>query len=80
MIFSILITLELSPQIIIALVLWILEIVFAVRGCLPDIDDCTWDALAGDHVGDLAVHECWLTVGVGVLDDGTAEFAEGGAW
>jgi hypothetical protein len=68
---------KLPPEVIIGLVLRILEIVFPIRARLPDIHDCARDALFRGEVGDLAVHECDLSV-VWVLDDAAAEVAEGG--
>jgi hypothetical protein len=77
MILAILISPELSPQIIIRLILGILEIVFAVGARLPDVDDDAGDALVGDEVGDGAVHEGDMAL-VWVLDDAAAQLAEGG--
>jgi len=76
MIFAILITLELASQVVVALILWILKIIFAIRRCLPDIDDCTWDSFSCGHVCDLAMHECWLTVRIWVLNDRSPEISE----
>ncbi len=44
---SILVGLELSTQVVVRLVVWVLEIVFSVRRCLPDIDYSTWNSLSG---------------------------------
>lgn len=68
---------EFSSQIVVRLVLGILEIVFAVRGRLPDVNNGIWNSLAGDQIDDFAVHQGGLTTGVWVLDDGAAELAEG---
>jgi hypothetical protein len=71
---------ELSSQVVIGLVLWVLEIVFAVGRCLPDIDDCIWDSLASEEIGHLAVHERWVSAWGGVLNDAASELAEWGVW
>ncbi len=77
MILAIGISPELPPQVVIGLVLGILEVVFAVPGGLPDVDDDAGDALPGDEVRDGAVHEGDLAA-VRVLNDASAELAEGG--
>lgn len=69
---------ELAAQVVGRLVLRVLEVVFAVGAGLPDVEDGAGDGLAGDEVGDGAVHEGDAAVGVGVLDDGRAVVAEGG--
>lgn len=76
-VFAIRIRSELPTQVVISLVFWVLEIVFSVRGRLPDIDDGVGDSLAGEQVGDLTVHERGVAVGCGVLNDGAAELTEG---
>jgi hypothetical protein len=68
---------ELPPEVIIGLILRILEVVFAVRRRLPDVNDNAWDALSGDEVGDGAVHEGDMAL-VRILDYAAAELAEGG--
>jgi hypothetical protein len=79
-IFPIRIRLEFPSQIIIRLVFWVLKVVFPVGRRLPDIDDRTWNALAGCEIGDLAVHESWLCLRSWVLDDASAELPEWGIW
>lgn len=69
---------ELSSQIVIRLVFWILEIVFAVRRRLPDVNNGIWDSLASEQVNDFAVHQGGLAIGVWVLDDGSSILAERG--
>lgn len=69
---------ELAAQVVGLLVLGILEVVLAVGAGLPDVEDGAGDGLAGDEVGDGAVHEGDAALGVGVLDDGRAVVAEGG--
>jgi hypothetical protein len=77
MILAILIRPELPPQVIVALVLRVLEVVLAVRRRLPDVDDDARDALPGDEVGDGAVHERDVALVRG-LDYAAAQLAEGG--
>ena len=55
-VFAIRICSELAAQVIICLVFGVLEIVFAVRGRLPDIDDGIGNTLSGQQVGDFSVH------------------------
>ena len=76
MIIAIRIRSELPSQVIRGLVLRVLEIVFPVRGSLPDVNDCVGDSLAGQEIGHLAVHECGMSAGRGVLDDRAARLAE----
>jgi hypothetical protein len=76
-ILTVLISLELSPEVIIGLILRVLKVVFAVRRRLPDVNDNTWDALLGDKVGDGAVHKGDMAL-VWVLNYAAAELAEGG--
>lgn len=69
---------ELAPEVVVGLVLRVLEIVLAVGGCLPDVDDGVGDALPGNDVGHAAVHERGLAERRhAVLDDAPAELAEG---
>lgn len=67
---------ELAAQVVVALV-GVLEVVLAVGRGLPDVQHGPDDGLAGFHVGQSAVHVCHLAVGVGVLDDGVTQTAEG---
>lgn len=76
-VFSLVVRSKLPSQVIVALVLRVLEIVFPVGGRLPDIDHGVGDALAGQKIGDLPVHEGRVSAGRGVLDDAAAELAEG---
>lgn len=69
---------ELAAQVIGRLVVRVLEVVLPVGAGLPDIEDGVGDGLAGQQVGDGAVHQRHLAVLVGVLDDGIAVLAEGG--
>jgi hypothetical protein len=57
-----------------------LEIIFAIRRGLPDVENGSWDALAGGEVGDGAVHPADPTALAGVLDYGGAEIAERRVW
>lgn len=77
-VFPILVGAELAAQVVGRLVLRVLEIVLAVGAGLPDVEDGAGDGLAGEEIGDGAVHEGDAAVGVGVLDDGGAVVAEGG--
>lgn len=77
-VFAVLVGLELAAQVVGALVLGVLEVVFAVGAGLPDVEDGVRDGLAGEQIRDGAVHQSNAAGGVGVLDDGAAVFAEGG--
>lgn len=77
-VFAVLVGLELAAQVVGRLVLRVLEVVLAVGAGLPDVEDGVGDGLAGQQVGDGAVHEGDAARGVGVLDDGGAVVAEGG--
>jgi hypothetical protein len=77
-VFAILIASELSAQVVIRLVVWVLEIVFSVRGRLPDIHDGIRDALSSKHIGDFAVHKRRVSAWGRILDNAGAELAEGG--
>lgn len=78
MVIAICISPEFSSQIVIRLVFWVLEIVFSVRRCLPDVNDGVGDSLAGEEINDFAVHQGGLTIGVWVLDDRASGLAEWG--
>lgn len=67
---------ELAAEVVLGLA-GVLEIVLAVGGSLPDVEDSTLDGGAGLHVGEHAVHVGDLAVGVGVLDDAVSKGAEG---
>lgn len=77
-ILAVLVGLELAAQVVGRLVLRVLEVVLAVGAGLPDVEDGVGDGLAGQQVGDGAVHEGDAARGVGILDDGGAVVAEGG--
>jgi hypothetical protein len=77
MIFAIRISPELPPEVIIGLILRILEVVFAVRRRLPDVNNNAWDAFLGNEVGDGSVHEGDLAL-VWILDYAAAELTERG--
>ena len=74
---SVLVGGELAAQVVFALG-GVLEIVLAVGGSLPDVEDGTGDRLAGLHIFNGTVHESDTTIGLGVLDNAVAESAEGG--
>lgn len=78
MVFAIGIRPELSTQVVVGLVVWVLEIVFAIRRCLPDVEYRVWDALSGQEIENFAVHEGWVTARSGILDNAASEFAERG--
>jgi len=67
---------ELATQVVFALV-GVLEVVLAVGGGLPNVEDSTLDRRAGLHVSEHTMHESDLSVGVRVLDNAVAEGAEG---
>lgn len=67
---------ELATEVVGRLVLGVLEVVLAIGGGLPDVDDGVRDGLLRHAVDDLAVHEGNLAVGDGILDDAVAESAE----
>lgn len=63
---------ELSSQVVVGLVLWVLEIILSVGGCLPEVEDGVGDWLLGLEIEDLAVHQGNVAI-VLVLDDGATE-------
>lgn len=67
---------ELAAKVVLTLV-GVLEVVLAVGGGLPDIEDGTDDGSASLHVLQDTVHVGDLSVGVGVLDDAVAKLTEG---
>lgn len=74
-VFAVLVRLELSAQVVVRLVVWILEIVFAVTGRLPHVEGGVWDGLAGLHIADDTVHVGDDTILWLVLDDGVTKFS-----
>ena len=62
MIFALRICPELAPQVVIGLVFGVLEVVFAVRGGLPDIDDSSRYWFFGDEIHDPSMHEGYLAL------------------
>lgn len=71
---------ELATEVVGCLTLGVLEVVLAVGGGLPDVDDGVGDGLLGLHVADDTVHQSNLSLVVGVLDDSLAIVAEGCVW
>lgn len=69
---------ELATEVVGRLVVRVLEVVLAVGGRLPDVEDGVGNGLASQEVGDGAVHQADLALRVGVLDDGVAVLTEGG--
>ena len=74
---AILIGAKLAAQVVGALVVRVLKVVFAVGAGLPNVKDGAGDGLAGQQVGDGAVHLADAAAGGGILDDGGAIVAEG---
>lgn len=72
-IFSILICLKLSSKIVVALVVWILEVVFSIAACLPHIEGNVWNWLLCCQISDRAMHVCNEAFML-VLDDAVAQF------
>lgn len=69
---------ELAAEVVVGLVLGVLEVVLAVGGRLPDVEDGVGDGLVRGHVPDHTVHERHLASGGNtILDDGAAELTEG---
>lgn len=68
---------ELAAQVVGFLVVWVLEVVLAVRGGLPDVEDGVGDASFCNCVGDPAPHQGDPAI-VRAADDAIAQFAEGG--
>lgn len=68
---------ELAAEVVGLLVLGVLEVVFSVRGRLPDIHDGVGDGFACVEVSDAAVHQAGATV-VRAAGDGVAVLTEGG--
>ncbi len=75
---AVLVGAKLAAQVVGGLVVRVLEVVLAVGAGLPDVEDGVGDGLAGEEVGDGAVHAADLAAGGRVLDDGGAVVAEGG--
>lgn len=76
-IFSVLICCEFTAEVVFAL-LGVLEIIFAVGGGLPNVENGTDDRLSGLHICDDTVHEGDFARRIGVLDNAIAELAEWG--
>ena len=77
MIFALRVCSELAPQVVIGLVFGVLEVVFAVRGGLPDVDDSPCDRFLGDDIHHPSMHEGHLAL-VRVLYYAIAIVTEGG--
>src|SRR5690606_35382980 len=69
---------ELPAEIVGALVLRVLKVVLSVCRGLPDVEDGARNWLAGEEVGNSAVHQTDTPFRVRVLDDRGAELTEGG--
>lgn len=76
---SILVGLELSSEVIVGLVIWVLEIVLSIRRSLPNIECDVRKRLLGLHVGDDSVHICCLAL-VWILNDACIEFSPWCIW
>lgn len=75
---SVRVRLELSAEVVVGLVVWVLEIVFSVRRGLPHVEGDVGDWLVGLHVADDTVHVGDDTALGLVLDDGFFELAPWG--
>lgn len=75
---SVLIGSEFSSQVVGGLVVWVLEVVFAVGAGLPNVEHGSRNGLSSEKICNRAVHESNLTTRSWVLDDGAAVVAEGG--
>lgn len=73
---SVRVCLELSTQVVVGLIRWVLEVVFAVGGSLPNVEGDVGDWVLGLEVADDAVHIRDNAL-VLVLDDGLAQVAPG---
>lgn len=71
---------ELSTEVVVLLVGLVLEVVLAVGGCLPEVDDSVADWLLGDHVLDNTVHVGDGTAWSWAHDDGVTKVPEWGIW
>ena len=77
-VFSVLVGSELSSQVIGGLVFWVLEVVFAVGACLPNIEHSSGNGLSSEKICNSAVHKSNLATGSWVLDNGAAVVPERG--
>lgn len=75
---AVLVGCEFTAQVIGRLVLGVLEVVFAIGAGLPDVHDGAGDGLAGEEMGNGAVHFADTTLWIGILDDRAAVVAERG--
>jgi hypothetical protein len=66
---------ELATKVVVGLVFRILEVVLAVAGSLPDVDDGASDGLLGHHITHRTVHERYLAV-MRILHDAAAKRAK----
>jgi hypothetical protein len=69
---------ELATQVVGALVVGVLEIVFSVGRGLPDIENGAGDGLASDQIANNSVHQNHTAILGRILDDGGAVIAERG--
>lgn len=74
---AILVCLVLSSKIVVALVIWILEVIFAVAACLPQIECNVGDWLLCCKISDSAMHVSDQSF-VLVLDNAVAQFSPRG--
>ena len=75
---ALLVGLELAAEVVGGLVVGVLEVVLAVGGGLPDVEDGVGDGVAGNDVADDTVHLGHAAVGGdAILDDGAAVLTEG---
>lgn len=76
-ILAILISAKLATQVIGALVIRILKVVFAIRAGLPNVKDGAGNGLAGEQVSNGAVHFADAAAGGRILDDRGTVVAKG---
>lgn len=75
---SVLIGAELTPEVVGALVLGVLEVVLAVGRGLPHVEHSVGDGLASHQIADDTMHQTHTAFGSRVLDDGASVLAERG--
>ena len=71
-----LVSAEFATKIVLALVFWVVRVVFAVGAGLPHVEYGAGDGLVGVYIPDDAMEEGDLAVGRHVLDDAGTKLAE----
>ena len=77
---SVLVGPELSTKVVVLLVLLVLEVVLAVGGSLPKVDNGVLDWLLGNHVLDNTVHAGDKTAWSWAVNNGLAKVPEWSVW